>query len=162
MEALFASTLEVFYDKMFAATLNIPSYISMHILNTDKKSRYTPTTPLNLIIQQLFIEDWNTKISFEQYYAGCQPSSCSYIVQIRREPIEVVTALLGIIGGLTTVLKFVTPHIVKGLVALIAKCQKKEEDSEATTVDNKGADKHERKYNTDKTLNLTNLNSELY
>ncbi|CAF1341133.1 unnamed protein product [Rotaria sp. Silwood1] len=162
IEAMFASTLQVFYDKMFVATLNIPSDISMHILNLSEKSRYTPTTPLNLIVQQLFIEDWNANKSFEQYYTGCQPSSCSYIVQIHREPIEVVTALLGIIGGLTTVLKFVISGVMEGRDALIEKCQKKKETSAATTFDNNSADKNGRKYNIDNRLNLTNLNSELH
>ncbi|CAF1142573.1 unnamed protein product [Adineta ricciae] len=129
IESLYISTLQVFYDSAFIASLNIPSNVPVVPLNRTVPSRYNTTTPFGTIIEQLFVEDWNTTYAFEDYYIGCQPSSCSYIVQIRRETIEILTAVLGIIGRVTSVVGTVVPFVIERIVDLFG-------SEEKDTVDN--------------------------
>lgn len=56
------------------------------------------------------VEQWNITSAFESYYQECQPTQCTYVFQTRNDAIYIVTTLVGLVGGLNTVLKFVTPR----------------------------------------------------
>jgi hypothetical protein len=59
------------------------------------------------------VEEWNLLIMYEQYYNECQPTECSYTHQTKNTVIYIVTTLVGLVGGLITVLKLIVPIFVK-------------------------------------------------
>ncbi|CAF4067976.1 unnamed protein product, partial [Rotaria sp. Silwood1] len=63
------------------------------------------------LTNELFLETWPTVISFSNYYNHCRPYLCAYTFT-QRNILYVVTKVLGIYGGLTTVLRFCVPLIV--------------------------------------------------
>lgn len=83
------------------------------VLNDTIPSRFEPSTPLYLIIEQLMVESWSKEISYNSYYSKCAPLYCTYSVTQRRDVILIVTILLGLFGGLNVVLKLLTPLIIK-------------------------------------------------
>ena len=119
MEGLFLSSFHCFFDQTCIDKLQI--FQSAIALNSTLPSRYPPDTKLNRIIENLFIEDYNSTVSYEEYYSQCKPLSCSYAVEITREPIEVLTTCLGILGGLKTILSILIPLIVNAIAGLVVK-----------------------------------------
>jgi hypothetical protein len=65
------------------------------------------------LLNNLMIEQWNVSSNFERYYNECQPKHCTYSFIGRNNFIYIVTTLIGIAGGLSTVLKFIAPQLVK-------------------------------------------------
>jgi len=59
------------------------------------------------------IEEWIAPAIYEKYYNACQPTRCTYTIKTRNDIIYIVTTLLGIAGGLITVLRLVVPRLVK-------------------------------------------------
>jgi hypothetical protein len=50
---------------------------------------------------------------YDNYYNACQPAQCIYTHQTKNDIIYIVTTLVGLVGGLITVLKLVVPRLVK-------------------------------------------------
>jgi len=50
---------------------------------------------------------------YRSYFLACQVKSCSYTYQSRRSFLSIFTTILGLIGGLTTILVFLIPILVQ-------------------------------------------------
>ncbi|CAF5004632.1 unnamed protein product [Rotaria sp. Silwood1] len=119
-ESLLASTFECFYDSncidlirnhMFGnknRTLALPLNDS-NVFN----SNYNPNTTINNIASELFIEDWSMKAHYDRYFTECTSINCFYSYTERANPFYVATTLLGLYGGLTVVLRWWSPRLVK-------------------------------------------------
>ncbi|CAF1449457.1 unnamed protein product [Adineta steineri] len=118
-EALLGSTLECFYDSLcinriqeytIAAnnSINIINYSSLSINN----SRFLINSTVMELINDLFIEDWMTNISYPAYFAKCSPSSCSHSFKQQYSLIYTITLLIGLYGGLTFIFKWICPKLV--------------------------------------------------
>jgi len=59
------------------------------------------------------IDTWDSSIMYNRYYNECQPVQCTYSYKTRNDLILIITALVGLFGGLTTSLKIVVPRLVK-------------------------------------------------
>ena len=118
LEAFLQSSLECLYDEICFPTIATSSLItssmeaSSLILNASMPSRYHPTTKVEDILKSVFIEEWATNISYEEYYNVCAPSSCSYSYLKPVPAVEIVTNLLRLYGGLT----LIAEHIVVPLL----------------------------------------------
>ena len=77
-------------------------------MNRSAPSRFPVITPIDTLITELFIERWGNTTSYEAYYAACAPIECQYKYATRNDPLNVVTTLLGLYGGLTVSLRFIT------------------------------------------------------
>jgi hypothetical protein len=78
------------------------------------KTRFDPeSTTVEMLVNELFVEQWLIRISFSQYYAQCAPISCLYSYSKRNDVLYVVTTLLGLYGGLTVILCLIVPRLVK-------------------------------------------------
>jgi hypothetical protein len=82
-------------------------------LNSSLPSNYSTDSTVQDLVNNLMIEQWNPSSMYERYYNECQPTQCVYTFQTRNDVIYIVTTLFGIVGGLTTVLKFIVPRLVK-------------------------------------------------
>jgi hypothetical protein len=130
IESLLQSTLECFYNQQCIDELQV--YLSssprmdVTALNSSLPSNYSTDSTVQNLVNNLMIEQWNPSSMYERYYNECQPTQCVYNFQTRNNVIYIVTTLFGIVGGLSTVLKFILPRLVKIL-------RKKKEHPQAVT-----------------------------
>jgi hypothetical protein len=117
IEALLPSTLECFYsqyciDKL-QSYLNASSRMNAIALDASLPSQYFENTTIQELVNNLMIEQWNLLMTYEKYYNECQPTQCTYTLETKNNVIYIVTTLFGIAGGLTTVLKFILPRLIR-------------------------------------------------
>ncbi|CAF0789444.1 unnamed protein product [Adineta steineri] len=115
IQMTFSSSLECFYNQ---SCLNIllssyPTKINISILNQSSPTRFHSTTKIEFLIHELFIEEIFNETSYTQYYSQCQPNVCHYSYSSRLNWIFVVTILIGLVGGVITVLRIITPFIIQ-------------------------------------------------
>jgi hypothetical protein len=94
------------------------SAISLHL--EYHRSRSLPNTTINEILDRLMVEEWRWSPAYPNYFAACHPKECTYTVIGRNDAIYIVTTVIGLIGGLVTILKLVIPRAVS-LVMYILK-----------------------------------------
>jgi len=117
VEGLLQSDLRCFYNASCINELETylsPQYaINVTALDDSLSSNYLPNSTIQQLLDHLMIEEWNVTHMYDRYYNACQPTECTYNVEARNAVIYVVTTLIGIIGGLTTVLQFIILSSVK-------------------------------------------------
>ena len=117
IEALLQSSLRCFHNQSCINGLEVylypPAGTTLTALNSSMQSRYSVSSTIESMINNLMIEEWNATIRYTKYYDACRPDKCSYRSDGRNDLIYIITIAIGIIGGLTTVLKFVVPWLVK-------------------------------------------------
>ena len=117
IEALLQSSLRCFYQQSCINGLEVYLYLpvgtTLTALNSSMQSRYSVSSTIESMINNLMIEEWNATIRYTKYYDVCRPDKCGYSVEGRNDLIYIITTVVGIVGGLTTVLKFVVPWLVK-------------------------------------------------
>ncbi|CAF3657481.1 unnamed protein product [Adineta steineri] len=74
------------------------------------------------LVDELMVEEWNSSTIYDGYYNECQPSKCSYSYQTRNDLIYIITTVIGLVGGLITVLKLIVPRVVQLIVCCIQRC----------------------------------------
>lgn len=108
LEAFLKSTLECFYEQScfqrMVDTSYIPIDVATLIVNISLPSRYYSNATVEEILNDAFVEEWSSHISYEQYYTACAVSSCSYSYLRSASVVEIITDLLGLYGGLTIVI----------------------------------------------------------
>ena len=68
-------------------------------------SRYSTDTLMGTVIDNLMVDRWNDYVDYDRYYSQCKPFQCSYIVTTRGNLLYIFSTIVGIIGGLTIILK---------------------------------------------------------
>lgn len=112
VESLFLSSLECIYNQRCVDILvQIYSMPTMTALNTSVSSRFDPTTSVADIAAELFIEEWQSDFSYVAFYEACAPKSCSYSRAERRQILFLISRILALYGGLSIVLRFLTPYL---------------------------------------------------
>ena len=125
IESLLQSTLQCFYNQtcvdaiQFYLSSSLP--LNVKTLNSSVSSNYLINSTVNELLDKLMIEEWNLSTMYEGYYNQCRPAQCTYTYETRNDAIHIVTTLIGLIGGMVTVLKLFVPPAVK----LIAYCVRK-------------------------------------
>ncbi|CAF0805220.1 unnamed protein product [Adineta steineri] len=114
-ESLLASTLECFYDQSCINLIQTMAGYSENItpipLNITNSRFLMNMTVMNLI-NDLFVEKWSAIMNYSSYFDKCSPMICSYTYIQRLDSFYTLTYLLGLYGGLTIVLKWISPKIV--------------------------------------------------
>jgi hypothetical protein len=90
-----------------------PSSLSVFVLNASASSRYYPNSTVFDILSTLGIEDWNANINYSLYYNNCNPINCIYTITKKFNIPTVITTVVGLIGGLSVILRIVLPPIIK-------------------------------------------------
>lgn len=127
VNSLLLSTLECFYSKSgcFSTLLNsikaefsvnAPYPTSFHyqpLVYDSLTSRFPPNASISFVFKQMMVEKWKSLTSYRNYYEACAPSYCIYTVNARANTrIDVLITLISLIGGVTTILRFVVPRLV--------------------------------------------------
>ncbi|CAF4313438.1 unnamed protein product [Adineta steineri] len=122
VESLMQSSLECFYNNhpcldVLTNITNEALFTNMTRLDAAKSSRFSPHTTIGDLLEQLFIDPWSSSnASYSTYFNNCQPVLCSYTVTKRRSRLEIITIITGLIGGLSTVLKLLSPYIISACI----------------------------------------------
>ncbi|CAF3857047.1 unnamed protein product [Adineta steineri] len=87
-------------------------FVDVPILDINS-THFPPHTRIQIILDNLMIETWNGKTSYEKYYEKCAPEQCTYTYTSRNNPIQTITTLIGLFGGLSVALKIIVSMIVR-------------------------------------------------
>jgi len=99
-----------------------------HLIYDQGLSRFPPNTLISVILKNLMIESWNSSALYDRFYDSCAPSYCTYSKRTRTETVNsIILMLLSVIGGLTVVLRLITPHLVKCIIRLWELLTKKQQ-----------------------------------
>ncbi|CAF1531434.1 unnamed protein product [Adineta ricciae] len=114
-ESFRLSTLECFYNQSCLSLIhrhtNYQENHSISILNISH--HFPPNTTINELIDKSFVEQWSIKPSYTSYYYQCMSLLCSYTYIETFNILYIITLFLSFQGGLTLVLKWVCPKIVR-------------------------------------------------
>ena len=117
LESLLQSTLECFYDQscfdILTSTMSASIQPNVTLLHAEVNVNFTTTSTVGDMLNKLMVDKWIVNTRYENYYAECRPSECRYTVMTRNGAIYIVTAIVGLIGGLVTALKLIVPLFVR-------------------------------------------------
>ncbi|UJR09070.1 hypothetical protein I4U23_013317 [Adineta vaga] len=122
VETLLRSTMICLYDRHCLSTLifylgksshDFRRSINVSALDFSNSSRFEINTLIQNIANELFIEQWETNISYSSFYKQCAPLSCSYESVPNDYTMYTVYEILGLYGGLRIVLRLFIPLLVK-------------------------------------------------
>ncbi|CAF1403546.1 unnamed protein product [Rotaria magnacalcarata] len=117
IESLLQSTLECFYNQTCINQLNSyllsNSSLDVKALDSSLTSRFVEKSTMEELINKLLIEQWNLSMIHENYYNACQPISCIYSYTTRNDIIYILTIVIGLVGGIIEILKFVIPPVIQ-------------------------------------------------
>lgn len=116
-ESMFRSSFECFFNDTCLQTINDLTYsTSKYPYNATvmrlNGSHYNVTTSVGDIINRLMIEEWNDRTSFQSYFEQCNPYGCTYSYNLKGDTSYVFAVTIGLVGGLTTILKVIIPFII--------------------------------------------------
>ncbi|CAF4102018.1 unnamed protein product [Adineta steineri] len=129
IESLLQSDLQCFYNQTCINKLQSyfqdSSFMNVTALDISLSNQFLENTTVADILDQLMVEEWKNSSIYENYYNECQPSYCSYTVTTKNSALYIITTLIGLVGGLITVLKFIVPYLVKFIMFCIKKCKRR-------------------------------------
>lgn len=113
LDSLLQSTLECLYDLnclTMIKALDVSLNFTIAPLNSSLSS---PNATVQSLIDDLFINEWKTDMSYEKYYECCAPLFCTYSINQRADLLYIVTASIGFYGGLSTAIRILAPMMAK-------------------------------------------------
>ncbi|CAF1564433.1 unnamed protein product [Adineta ricciae] len=129
VEALLQSDLRCFYNQTCIS--EIQSYftasppINVTALNSSLLIQFQVNSTMEDVVNKLMVDKWSTLLNYSNYYDACEPLQCIYTHETKNSLIYIVTTIIGLVGGLVTVLKLVVPRIIKLISSLIRKYRMK-------------------------------------
>ena len=147
-DSLLFSTLECFYlhsdcfpllaNAAYIAqrTYMVPSIFYIRPLVYDATaSRFPPHTSIKTIVEKLMIEQWNPAFSYEDFYHACAPRYCTYSQHTRlKTTVQVMIALVSMIGGLIASLRVLTPYLGRIILYLWARISQQQRAREPKAI----------------------------
>lgn len=120
IQMILASSLECFYNQACLDVLlaAYPRYINVSKLDEVLPSRFLPTSRIDYIINELFVEVIFNETVFDSYYHQCAPSFCTYTWSSKFDWIYVFTTLIALFGGLNVGLRLLTPYVIDSALYL--------------------------------------------
>ena len=113
--ALLNSTLEVFYNQTFVNILtNSSNYYP-------KLNGSISNSTIETLLSRMFVTHWSNETSFERYFNHCAPNLCQYTVTKQHGFLPIIIILIGFFGGLSSILRIITPFIITTLWPIIWK-----------------------------------------
>ncbi|CAF0982336.1 unnamed protein product [Adineta ricciae] len=119
VDSLLLSTTTCFYDQncinIIKSFMNSDTelYKKLHPLIFHEESQYPTDMTIEMLVDNLFIEKWNDSYDYDNYYNSCKPSFCSYKIEQQSGIIYILAKLVSIYSGLTIILRFLIPNIVR-------------------------------------------------
>ncbi|CAF4033211.1 unnamed protein product [Adineta steineri] len=141
IDFLLLSTLQCFYtdsdcmnqlfyyiNKTYPSSVNDPNVYAHPLIYNQTSTRFPPNTSVSSIVEEMMIEQWNTSLSFSNYYRACAPTYCTYTQIKHAETLsELLVTLISTVGGLVMALRLITFQFVKIIFGLFQKKPKKQQ-----------------------------------
>jgi hypothetical protein len=110
------SAIDVLYSTLIWDTDSGKTY-SEYMLNLPPLdpalTRFNLSAPFRELVMETLVEEMVPTAQFDDYYASCEPKQCSYTEKTRRTPAEIIAFVLGLYGGLSNLLTFLIPLVVR-------------------------------------------------
>ncbi|CAF3796016.1 unnamed protein product [Rotaria sordida] len=81
-------------------------------LDSSIPSRFSKNTSIGTLLDEYFLEEWTQTGSYEDYFAACAPTHCNFEYVTRNNLLYVAASVLGLYGGLTIGLRFITLNAI--------------------------------------------------
>ena len=108
VESLLSSSLECIYNaSCLREFLQHVQLNSTSILQSSNK--FNRTDSIEMLLNALMVEQWHNFTDYKAYFVACQVKTCSYSFEGHRSLLSIATTMLGLIGGLVTILMFIIP-----------------------------------------------------
>jgi hypothetical protein len=120
LDSLLHSTLECLYSNTNCLTdilLRYMNYANIAVpvppLNVSQLIRTSSNSKVVTLVDNLFVEEWKSTISYEHYFRTCAPDECQYTYVQRAHYLYIISMFLAVYGGLTLSLELLVPLGVK-------------------------------------------------
>ena len=122
VRALLYSSLTCFFEadcldvvaSAFSSFDLLPS--SVTVINASYLIISTRNTTVGTLAAQMFVEKWDLTVNYSGYYNACSPLYCTYNYANHHSLLDICSAVLSLIGGLSAVLKALVPLVVRFIV----------------------------------------------
>ena len=111
-EGLLASTLECYYDSSCLQLL-VSNISAFKPLNATSFSRYALDSTVTSLLQAAMTEEFSNTMSTEAHYMRCAPRLCAYSYEHRSTPLIIITAIIGVVSTLNSVLRLIAPYLAR-------------------------------------------------
>ncbi|CAF5079877.1 unnamed protein product [Rotaria sp. Silwood1] len=74
---------------------------------------FQPQDPLQSLMRSSLVNQLIYTANYTLYYAECQPEICTYIIDQKLHAIARINLVIGLIGGLTILLRILVPSFIK-------------------------------------------------
>ena len=88
---------------------------------SSNSTRFRVNDTFETIINALFIDSWSSEFSYTHYFDACQPLHCTYVFTQRLDITRILTTFLSVFGGLSAILRFGTPYLIRMLKRLFVR-----------------------------------------
>jgi hypothetical protein len=151
-ERLLSSDLRCFFDRMCIETIlslysvDMPNRLPLPAaafqftpLNGSLHSKFTPTTKIGTLFQELMLEEWTILPRYEGHYRTCAPAACTYTVTQRSEILYIISTIISFFGGLLITLGLLVPLAVRfAYWSLLRWCHRHSTPNQEPTASPKG------------------------
>ena len=118
-ESVLTSTLQCWYDRSCYLSILV-TYVGMGIPEMidngpleDGQSRFSENASMESMMSELLIERCIIDFSYERFYQGCAPMSCTYTVERRFDWFYVILVIISVYGALSKGLQLILPAIIR-------------------------------------------------
>ena len=138
IDSIFLSTLACLYEgsgfmEILDDRLQVPLSSNVTALDPSIPSRFSVDTSIEDLFTNLFVELWSTTLFYPSYFKQCQPTICSYQILQRKSPLEIISTITGLIGGLSTIFRFLSPYIVVAFTYIMVRRRRRRELTDTNT-----------------------------
>lgn len=120
IDGLLQSTLELLFGEneiqrlvqMLYHNTTIQINGTFTALNETTLQRFTIKSSVNDIVTRWMVDAWTNSTSFDKYFSQCQPAQCDYSFTGKNGFVVIATTIIGLIGGLNSILQLLVPAIV--------------------------------------------------
>jgi len=116
VEAMRNSSLECFYNQscLDEVELNLRSPMSFSATVLDPSlSKFPMNSTVDTLLSEAMVERWNQNVSWSNYYKQCKPTTCTYSLITKHSIWYIIITIIGLIGGIVTVLRLAVPEVIK-------------------------------------------------
>jgi hypothetical protein len=114
LDSMRQSSLECLYNQSCINAISLQPNISQPKSLNKSLTRFPLNAKIGKIFDgSLFVETWQNKSNFEDYFFACAPQSLSYSYQARFHLGTIVPLSLSAFGGLFIAWKLLTPIFIK-------------------------------------------------
>lgn len=113
-ESFRLSTLQCFYEQSCLDLIRNYTNSTQRLEPlSSANSRFSMNATFDALMENLFVEQWNTTMNYSSYFSQCSPLLCSYTYEERFNVLSTAIFILGLKGGLVIVLKWICPKVIR-------------------------------------------------